>query len=125
MPDSAPRVLVVDADPALLGLLEEWFQGQGWRVVADGAGEDSTRNDFDLAVVDVPFPRHRGLVQLKRVAECHPGVPILALSSSFFAGIASSGVVARALGVAGALPKPVSREALLATVRKLLGAAAA
>jgi CheY-like chemotaxis protein len=35
---AAPRILVVDADPALLGLLEEWL-GQGWRVVADLAKE--------------------------------------------------------------------------------------
>jgi DNA-binding response OmpR family regulator len=117
-----PRILIVDADPALLGLLEEWLEGQGCRVVADEAGEDLARNDYDLVVVDVPFARHLGLCQLKRVAERHPGVPILALSSSFFAGIARSGVVARALGVAGALPKPVACEALLAAVRDLLDA---
>jgi DNA-binding response OmpR family regulator len=119
----ARRVLVVDADPALLGLLEEWLGGQGCRVVPDGAGGDSERNDFDLAVVDVPFPKHGGLSLLKHVAEQHPGVPILALSSNFFAGIANTGMVARALGVAGALPKPVTREALLAAAGRLLDAA--
>jgi len=36
---AAPRILVVDADPALLGPLEEWLGGQGWRVVADLAKE--------------------------------------------------------------------------------------
>jgi CheY-like chemotaxis protein len=121
--NGATRILVVDADPALLGLLEEWLEGQGWRVAAEGAGDDWGRNDFDLAVVDVPFPRQGGLCQLKRVAERHPGVPILALSSNFFAGIANNGRVARALGVAGALPKPLSREALLAAVGELLDAA--
>jgi CheY-like chemotaxis protein len=119
---AAPRVLVVDADPALLGLLEEWLDGQGCRVVADG-NEAEAQDGFDLAVVDVPFPRQGGLCRLKRVAERHPGVPILALSSNFFAGIANTGMVARALGVAGALPKPVSREALLAAVGELLDAA--
>ena len=120
--DSAPRILVVDADPALLGLLEEWLEGQGFRVIAEGGSEESVRNAFDLAVVDVPFPRHRGLIQLKGVAERHPGVPILALSSSFFAGVAGTGLVARDLGVAAALPKPLSREALVAAVAKLLDA---
>jgi two-component system, OmpR family, response regulator len=118
--ERAPRVLVVDADPALLGLLEEWLSGQGLTVVADA--DEAGQNGFDLAVVDVPFPRHGGLCQLKRVAERHPGVPILALSSNFFAGIANTGMVARALGVAGALPKPVSREALIDAVGKLVGA---
>src|SRR5262245_66358154 len=75
--NGAPRVLVVDADPALLGLLEEWLEGEGCRVVADGADEAGS-DGFDLAVVDVPFPRQGGLSLLKRVAEPHPGRPILA-----------------------------------------------
>jgi len=116
-----PSVLVVDADPALLGLLEEWLGAQGLSVVEERtASGEPLENGFDLVVVDVPFPRHCGLEALKRVAHRHPGVPILALSSSFFAGIASTGVVAQALGVAGVLPKPVGREALCAAVRKLL-----
>ena len=118
--NGAARILVVDADPALLDLLEEWLGEQGFRVVAEG--EASVRNDFDLAIVDVPFPRNGGLARLKRVAESHPGVPVLALSSNFFAGVASTGVVARALGVAGALAKPLSRDALLAAVSELLRA---
>ena len=119
--DSPRRILVVDADPALLGLLEVWLSGQGFRVVAENRDEPG-RNEFDLALVDVPYPRHRGLIQLKGVGERHPGVPILALSSSFFAGVAGTGIVARAMGVAGALPKPLSRDALVAAVHRLLDA---
>jgi len=119
--NSAPRVLVVDADPALLGLLEEWLDGRGYRVVPDG-DDEAASDGFDLAVVDIPFPRQGGLCQLKRVAERHPGVPILALSSNFFASAAGTGLVARTLGVAGVLPKPLSREALVAAVGRVLDA---
>lgn len=111
-----PRVLVVDADPALLGLLEEWLTDYGCRVQG---GDGPWHNGFDLVVVDVPFPRS-GLDALKRVAVQHPGAPILALSSSFFAGIASTGAVAHTLGVAGVLPKPVTRAALIAAVHRVL-----
>ena len=117
---NAPRVLVVDADPALAGLLEEWLAADGCSVVDEQAAIDSAGNRFDLVVVDVPFPRQGGLSVLKRVANDHPGAPVLALSASFFAGVESTGAVARALGVAGVLPKPVSREALRAAVRTLL-----
>jgi len=120
--DNPPRILVVDADPALLGLLEAWLSAQGLSVLAEDGGDEPGRNDFDLVVVDVPLPRHRGLIQLKGVAERHPGAPILALSSSFFAGVAGAGLVARALGVAGALAKPLSREALVTAVNRLLDA---
>lgn len=118
-PDAARRVLIVDADPALRGLLEAWLSEHGWGVL-DESG--TAQDGFDLAVVDVPFPRRGGSVVLKRVAKKHPGVPILVLSSGFFACVESDGAVARALGVAGVLPKPVSREALIAAARRLLGA---
>jgi len=119
--NGARRVLVVDADPALLGLLEAWLEGQGCCVVSEDVDEPPG-NAFDLAVVDVPFPRHCILSKLKGVAERYPGVPILALSSNFFASVAGTGLVASALGVAGVLPKPLSREALLAAVAGVLDA---
>jgi DNA-binding response OmpR family regulator len=113
----APRVLLVDAEPALAGLIEEWLVPQGYRVSQDAAAEPA--DAFDLIVVDIPFPRC-GLQRLRRIASEHPGAPVLTLSSSFFAGIASAGAVARSLGVAGVLPKPLARESLLAAVRAVL-----
>jgi CheY-like chemotaxis protein len=116
----APRVLVVDADPALLALLDEWLAEHGCAVVHDRRAHDDTHDPFDLVVVDVPFPRQGAPDVLKRVASGNPGAPILALSSSFFAGIESSGAVARTLGVASVLPKPVTRDALIDAVDRLL-----
>ena len=45
---------------------------------------------------------------------------MIALSSNFFPGVESTGAVARELGVAAVLPKPVTREALVAAVRRVL-----
>jgi CheY-like chemotaxis protein len=115
-----PRVLVVDADPALLALLDEWLAGHGCEVVHERSSEEGAQQDFDLVVVDVPFPRQGGSDVLKRVARGNPGAPILALSSSFFAGIERTGAVARTLGVASVLPKPVTRDALIDAVDRLL-----
>jgi len=115
-----PRVLVVDADPALLALLDEWLADHGCSVVHERDAGDSTQDDYDLVVVDVPFPRQGGSDVLRRVAKGNPGAPVLALSSSFFAGIDASGTIARTLGVAGVLAKPVTRDALIAAVDRLL-----
>ena len=118
----APQVLVVDADRALLALLKEWLAEYGFSVVEPGAADKGTRQRFDLVVVDVPFPRQGGPDLLRRVANDHPGTPILALSSSFFPGIESTGAVAQALGVASVLPKPIMRDALMMAVCNLLRA---
>ena len=119
LPEAA-RVLVVDADSALFGLIEEWLGAAGHRVTSHNAGDGSARARVDLIVVDIPFPRQGGLDLLRRVAAEHPGTPIVALSSTFFAGVGSHGAVARTLGVAAVLPKPVKREALIAAVGELL-----
>lgn len=111
-----PTILVLDADPALLGLLREWLGDFG--DVATGPGGATA--DCDLVVVDVPYPRQGESNPLRHLAAAHPGRPVLALSPTFFAGIDAHGAVARSLGVAGVLPKPVTREALVAAVRRLL-----
>ena len=115
------RILLVDADPALHGLLEEWLAAQGCTVEQAPSGA-TAREGFDLIVIDVPFPRQSGAGVLDGIARAHPRTPTLVLSAGFFPGIESTGAVARALGVGGVLAKPVSRGALLDAVRRLLPA---
>ncbi len=113
---AAPLVRVVNADRATLGLLQEWLGAAGYRVADAG----TTQETAQLTIVDVPFTRHGGLELVRRAAGEAPGVPILALSPTFFSNVRCGGDCARALGVAGVLPKPVAREALLAAVDELL-----
>ena len=111
------RVLAVNIDADMLGLLREWLDGR--EVVAEN--EPSSRN-FDCVVVDVPFPRRGGLHVLEQVRAEHPRAAILVMSSSFFHDVPSDGGVARALRVAGVLPKPFTRDALLTALERGLGA---
>jgi len=119
-PNDPPRVLVVDADCALSGLLEEWLGAEGCRVAAQPAHAGADGKRHDLIIVDVPFSRQGGVDLIGSLADRYPTTPILALSSTFFAGIECCGAVARSLGVACVLPKPASREALVGAVRRLL-----
>ena len=114
-----PRILVVDTDRALLGLLEEWLDGCAVESGRDRAtGPNGGR--FDLLIVDVPNPKRGGVELLHALAAHHPDTPIIVLSSTFFPGVESTGGVARTLGVACVLPKPVGRESLLSAVHGLL-----
>lgn len=118
-PERAARVLVVDADAALLGLLAEWLKDSGCALVpASEAPEAAVRCDLVVAVIS--FPRRGGSEALRRIAAEQPATPIVALSSSFLPGIEARGAVARSLGVAAALPIPFTREALVEAVRASL-----
>jgi DNA-binding response OmpR family regulator len=115
---AAPRILLIDADRALSGLLDEWLAAEGCvvahEVPADGTGR------FDLVIVDVPFPRCGGVDLIERITNRHAATPILALSTAFFAGTACCGAVAHALGAACVLPMPASRDALISAVRRFV-----
>jgi DNA-binding response OmpR family regulator len=117
---SCYRIGLIDADAALLDLISEWLAGRGYTVGTWQSDAEPPPGRFDVVIVDMPFPRNRGVAVLARIRETHRETPIVALSSHFFPGIESAGAVARSLGVARVLPKPVAREALTAVVHALL-----
>ena len=84
---SMTRVLVVEADPALAELLEEWLAGAGCVPVHERP---------DLVLVDLPFLRERRQELLRELADDYPGVPVVAM------------------------PKPLTREAFVAALRRSL-----
>jgi DNA-binding NarL/FixJ family response regulator len=114
-PDPATSVLVLGADRATFGLVSEWLAADGWRVSETALPGVPPA----LVLVDVPYPRHGCAERLQPVVRAHPGAPVIALSPTFFGSVLCTGDCAEALGVAGVLPKPVSRDALVAGVRKL------
>ena len=123
MKRGTPAVLVVDADPDTLVLLREWLTEAGW-TVADAAGHGEVPMAFDLVLIDLAYPRRGDAASLRRIPAACAGIPVLALSATFHASVAPWGEVARSLGVAGVLPKPIRREALVAAARHLSGARA-
>ena len=116
MPASRP-VLVLDGDASTQSMICEWLDADGWQVLEPAperpAGEPC------LVVLDLPFPRAGSLDALQAIRVEYPGVPVIVLSSTLFGNVGCSGPCAESLGVSGVLPKPVSREALIAAVRRL------
>jgi CheY-like chemotaxis protein len=112
---AAPLIRVLDTDRATLDLLHEWLTAAGFAVA--GANEPGAAM---LTIVEVPFTRHGGHEVVQRVASQYPDTPILALSPTLFSNVQCGGHCARALGVAGVLPKPVAHDALIAAIRNLV-----
>jgi DNA-binding response OmpR family regulator len=112
---AVPVIRILDTDRATLDLLNEWLTSDGFAVT--GANDPGVAA---LMIVDVPFTRHGGRDLVQRASAQYPGTPILALSPTFFSNVACGGNCARSLGVAGVLPKPIGRDALIAAIRNLL-----
>ncbi len=115
-----PRVLVLDSDDLTQSMICEWLDADGWQVLEAANDEAPGAVDgLDLVVVDLPFPRAGSPDALQAVRQEYPGVPLVVISSTVFANVGCCGPCAESLGVAGVLPKPVSREALIGAVRRL------
>lgn len=112
------HALLVDADPLLACLLEEWLatEGLATHTVPPAGGASACR----LVIVDLPYPRRGGVDSIREVAARQPGVPIIALSPTLFSSVESCGTVSRSLGVDCVLAKPTTRERLLAAVRRFV-----
>jgi two-component system phosphate regulon response regulator OmpR len=118
-------VLVVDDDPALRHLLQDYLGLSGYRVDVAEGGEQMRQHMAqampDLLVLDIMLPGEDGL-SLARALRQTSNVPILMLSAR---GEEIDRVVGLEVGADDYLAKPFSPRELLARVRALLRRAAA
>ena len=102
--ETPPRVLLQDIEPAMADLIGAWLCLDGLHVQREARAGQT----IALILIDLPFPRRDGAACLRLLAQQWPGVPVLVLSSTFFAGVATQGEVASQLGAAAVLAAPVA-----------------
>jgi DNA-binding response OmpR family regulator len=118
---STPGILLMEGDTLMRGLLSEWLTSAGYAVLEGPSRPGAATHDADVVIVDLYMPREAGARIIRAVQRSHPGVPVIAISGQFRAGLTATSPVARMLGAARILAKPFSREDLLAAVRALVG----
>lgn len=120
MPAEAPRILIVDDDPALREMLETYLTGQGFRVRAVGDGvaleAELARETPDVLLLDLMLPGEDGL-SLTRRLRAHSQVPIVMLSAR---GEDVDRIVGLELGADDYLAKPFNPRELVARLRAVL-----
>ena len=113
------RVLVVDDDAELLGLIENELAHAGFEVIKAIDGIDALSCMYasrpDVIVVDLSMPRMSGLelIAQVRTVESFQDVTVVAMSGH-------PGLLRRAIciGVSAAIVKPASIEAIIAILRR-------
>jgi DNA-binding response OmpR family regulator len=108
------RVVVIESDDLIRGLLSRWLTDAGYDVALDGP---SSRNVV-LVVADVANPGRAD--SLFKDLSARYGAPILVISGRFRRDLAASDAVPRRLGVRKVLAKPFSCDELLAAVEEAL-----
>jgi CheY-like chemotaxis protein len=113
-------IVIIEQDPFIRSLLVEWLTADGYRVHATDDHDGQRLSDAGLLIVDVYMPRHLGAARLRWAKQTYPGIPIIAISAQFHAGLNCAGTIARALGVERVIAKPFDRDALLHAVRSVI-----
>jgi len=114
------HILVVDDDPGLRELLQEYLSLQGFQVatVSAGNGMDAylAQHAVDLLVLDLMLPGEDGLTLARRV-RAQSDLPIIMLSAR---GEDIDRIVGLEVGADDYLSKPFNPRELLARIRALL-----
>jgi CheY-like chemotaxis protein len=117
------RIVVIEEDTLMRGLLVEWLSAEGYSVRASATGEGLVPDQVDLVIVDVYMPRHEGGQRLRAVKAAHPQTPMIAISGQFRPGLTGACTAAETLGVRQVIAKPFSQSDLLAAVHGVIGPA--
>jgi CheY-like chemotaxis protein len=123
MAQKLPRILLVDDEALVRHTLEAGLRPNGYEVLHAGDGDEAldvlASEPVDLVVTDLAMPRREGIETIIEIRRRFPGVKVIALSG-VFGGLYLA--MARQLGAAAALAKPVRTETLRRIVDDVLGA---
>jgi diguanylate cyclase len=119
---AAARILIVDDDTQVLGMMMRVLIGRGYTVTGTASGaevvEAAAQARFELAIVDLSMPGVDGFQVLKDLHRTAPEMKIMVISGAMPGLILESAAM---FGAARTLTKPVSPESLINAVRDLLG----
>ena len=114
------KLLLIDDDIELVGMLKEYLEQEGFEVKAafDGAtGEQYVMaGQFDLLVLDVMMPNQDGLQTLKHI-RTHSNIPVIMLTAK---GDNTDKITGLELGADDYVPKPCTPRELVARIRAIL-----
>ena len=104
MNKSAARILVVDDDSRLLGLLTETLAAIGYSAEDASTAKEAlaklAESKFHLIISDIKMPEMDGLSLLERIRENYPGLPVV-----FITGLPQTDIL-RSANPEGILSKP-------------------
>lgn len=117
------RILLIDDDANIRGILAEMLTTAGYEVVEASNGKEGVKLyrdvPFDLVVTDLLMPEKDGLEVVMELRKDFPQVKIITLSGGGAYGN-SSLETSKALGAARTLRKPFREDQLLEAVREVL-----
>ncbi|MDG1073806.1 MAG: response regulator transcription factor [Methylophilaceae bacterium] len=114
------KLLLIDDDVELVGMLREFLQQEGFDVTVahDGISAEQylLASHFDLMVLDVMMPMQDGIQTLKNI-RASSAIPVIMLTAK---GDNNDKIIGLELGADDYVPKPCTPRELVARIRAIL-----
>jgi DNA-binding NtrC family response regulator len=115
------KILVVDDDLEMCGLLSDALKGEGFSVTATGDSLEASKilkkEDFDVLVTDLKMKGLKGLDLLEETKKVAPLTPVIIITAF---GTIESAIRAMKMGAYDYITKPFQMDELLLIVKKAL-----
>ena len=120
--DSVPKIVIVDDDEQVLRWLKTTLELSGYSVQSTNSATHALamveEDRPDLLILDLNMPQPDGFEVLKTERSRFPGLRILVVSGHMHESLLEAASI---LGATATLSKPLSPDALVRTVREVVG----
>ncbi len=123
LPKGTEHILIVDDEKAVVDIEKQSLEKQGYRVTTRTSSVEALElfkvrsGEFDLLVTDLTMPNMTGLTLSKEIKNIRPDIPII-LCSGFAEQVSKMSF--KQHGIETIVRKPIGRNELIQTVRKVL-----
>ena len=123
LPAGKERILVIDDEHMITDIVSRTLKGQGYHVTAETSSINaletfkSNPTTFDMVITDQTMPEMSGAELSAEILKIRPDMPII-LCTGYSSKISAE--ESRIMGISEFMSKPVNRENLVDTVRKVL-----
>lgn len=121
MMDKGHKILVIDDDMEMCGMLSDVLKGEGFSVTTTGDSLEASkilkREDFDVIVTDLKMKGLKGLDLLEVAHRVAPLTPVIIITAF---GTIESAIKAMKMGAYDYITKPFQMDEIILTVRKAL-----
>ena len=115
------KILVIDDDLEMCGLLSDVLKGEGFSVLAIGESLEASRalkkEEFDVIVTDLKMKGLKGLDLLEEAKKVAPFTPVIIITAF---GTIESAIQAMKMGAYDYITKPFQMDEIVLTIKKAL-----
>lgn len=125
MPDAVPHILVAEDEALAAMALEDFLSFKGFRVTLAGDGieaiERHAKDPADLLITDLRMPRMDGHALIREIRARSGALPVVVMTGFLSSEPGDNDLTAECWKPLEVLRKPVSPQAIVETLNRLLG----